>query len=832
MYRRYLVERAGLTEPVSDLRLGFAGRGLFEAANDGDAAAVEAAWAALLPAAKERFGLDLEHLTELPAGAAAASLAELARLMPLGLGMILFGRVMHLVSQGHDRAALLPTLRVAQAAIMALQDALAKRSLTDLLSASIGGIIETEILLCQAEAGDPACLPALIATGDELIGWRGFVALVNADALEPAAKLHAALLPAVPSAAMPPDLRRNGLLSLANFALAPGGATERAFEYALALREFGENVDGILLQAFTRLVNASRYGQALAAIAAHDIFALAAREPGKAGRDAKLARMVLDLAVGDPAEIPARLEGMEIEPERRDILLQEAFIRLVNASRYEEALGFIRDHDIPALAARHGGETARNVGLARMVLDLAVGDPAEIPGRLEGLEIEPARRDVLLMEAFIRLVNATRYDEAAAFMDTHGIPALAERGGGETARNAGIARMSLQIAVGDPADIPARLAETDLPADQKQKLLLAAFVRLVNAGRLAQAAAFATTYEIAAGARRHGGEAGGNAAIALALLELSQGDPALVPDLLTGVDIPDERRQALLLASFTGLVNAARYDAAQALKAAEPGVAALETAAGKEGEDARLSNIMLDLQTGHTEAALRQIGALMRQGAEAAVTAPLWVDAFIRLVNDGKFDQAHHLARNRFIEQLLAECKLALRHDAITALLLLDLQVTAEPARIVQRIDQALQAGLPEPRLETLAMAAFVTLVNRGEFSTARLLLNLLEPVLIKLRPPFGEAQCNFLFAAGILFLQDRDDLRKSATTLARLRDGLVKACPAGEPPNALFWPALRGEVLALHKLNRGADATLLLQSFIGTYPGAPEDLMKQIERV
>jgi SAM-dependent methyltransferase len=40
MYRRYLVERAGLTEPASDLRLGFAGRGLFEAANDGDAAAV------------------------------------------------------------------------------------------------------------------------------------------------------------------------------------------------------------------------------------------------------------------------------------------------------------------------------------------------------------------------------------------------------------------------------------------------------------------------------------------------------------------------------------------------------------------------------------------------------------------------------------------------------------------------------------------------------------------------------------------------------------------------------------------------------------------------
>ncbi len=709
-----------------------------------------------MPAAKARFGLDLENLTELPPGAAEASLAELVALMPLGLGMILFGRAMHLVSQRQDRAALLPMLLVAKAAIAALQDALAKRSLTDLLSASIGGIVETEILLCQAEAGDPACLPALIASGDELIGWRGFVALVNADAIELAAALQSALLPAVPSAAMPPDLRRNGLLSLANFALAPSGATERAFEYALALRGFDEDVDGILLQAFTRLVNASRYEEALAAIAAHDIGALAARDAGKSGRDAKLARMVLDLAVGDPAEIPARLKGMEIEPARRDILLQEAFIRLVNASRYEEALGFIHDHDIPALARLHGGETARNVGLARMVLDLAVGDPAEIPGRLQGLEIEPARRDVLLMEAFSRLVNATRHAEAQAFLLAHDIPALAQRSGGE---------------------------------------------------------------------------AGGNAAIAMALLELAEGDPARVPALLSGAAIAAPRRDALLLAAFTGMVNAARYDAAQALRDAEPGVAALECAAGREGEDARLSNIVLDLQTGRTEAALRQLSRLAKHGDAPEMLAPLWVDSFIRLVNEGKFAQAADLAKGRFIEHRLAACKTALRQDAITALLMLDLQHDGEAARIVQRIEQAIEAGIPERRVQDLAIAAFVTLVNRGEFSTARLLLRLVEPVLIKLRPPFQEPERNGLFAAGILFLQEREDWRKSATTLARLRDDLVKSGTPGETPHPLFWAGLRGEVLALQRLNRGADGTLLLQSFIGTIPGAPEDLIKQIER-
>jgi hypothetical protein len=244
-----------------------------------------------------------------------------------------------------------------------------------------------------------------------------------------------------------------------------------------------------------------------------------------------------------------------------------------------------------------------------------------------------------------------------------------------------------------------------------------------------------------------------------------------------------------------------------------------------------MANVMLDLHDGQTEAALRQLTALASKNADPAVLGPLWVDGFVRLVNEGRFEQAAALAKGRFIENRLAGCKTGLRHDAIAALLMLDLQISADAARIVQRVDALLEAGLEEQRLLGLALAAFVTLVNRGEFSTARLLLNLVEPVLVKLRPPFSDAECNGLFAAGILFLQDRDDYRKAATTLARLRDALVKRGPAGAEPDPLFWPALRGEVLALHRLNRGADATLLLQSFIATYGGAPEDLMKQIER-
>jgi len=52
---------------------------------------------------------------------------------------------------------------------------------------------------------------------------------------------------------------------------------------------------------------------------------------------------------------------------------------------------------------------------------------------------------------------------------------------------------------------------------------------------------------------------------------------------------------------------------------------------------------------------------------------------------------------------------------------------------------------------------------------------------------------------------------------------------PPGAEPPPLFWPALRGEVIALHRLDRSADVTALLQSLIPAYPGAPDDLRAQL---
>ena len=48
--------------------------------------------------------------------------------------------------------------------------------------------------------------------------------------------------------------------------------------------------------------------------------------------------------------------------------------------------------------------------------------------------------------------------------------------------------------------------------------------------------------------------------------------------------------------------------------------------------------------------------------------------------------------------------------------------------------------------------------------------------------------------------------------------------------PDKLFWPALRGEVLALQRLKRGEEAEALLTDFIRTYPDAPDDLLSQVE--
>lgn len=278
MYRRYLVERAGLAALTSDLRFGFAGRGIFEAVNDADWEGADAAWAALLPAAQTRFGLALEGITALPAGAAGASLAELNRMIPLGLGMIMFGRAMRLLQAGHSRVQLEPMLRLALEAIELLLRALAKHSLQDALSASLAGLLRVELLICAAAAGRAEAVAGLLALGDAETSWRGFVELVNAGAVAEAAALKE-VLPDLPDPKTPAGLRRNVLLNLVNFYLAPGGDALRILPVAAALRAIGETTDDALLGMHTRLVNAGRYDEARQSLAQVEPILLRLRPP-------------------------------------------------------------------------------------------------------------------------------------------------------------------------------------------------------------------------------------------------------------------------------------------------------------------------------------------------------------------------------------------------------------------------------------------------------------------------------------------------------------------------------------------------------------------------
>ncbi len=608
VYRRYLRARATAAAAGSDLQIGFAGRALFDSVNDQDGDGAENAWAVLNEACEVRFGYRPEALTALPPGTGDDSLEGLGGKMPLGLGMILFSRSMQRLAAGEDRQAVRPMLVLAQQAIAALQAALDHRSLgRDRLSVSIAAVLRTELLLCDAEAGRPEAAGALLALGDRVTGWRGFVALVNAQAYEAAASLQIGLLGALPDATIPAGLRRDALLSLANFHLAPGQDALKALPVAAALQ-----------------------------------------------------------ALGEPAE--------EIQ--------LGVFVRLVNAARYDEALEFVRRHDAAALAARAGGEAAKDAGLAQAVLDLAVGDPAEVPSRLEGLALAQLHRETLLLEAFIRLVNAGRYDEAGIFASHHDIPVLKGRAGGEVAGNV------------------------------------------------------------------------------------------------------------------------------------------------------QLSEVVLDLHGGRLAVAVAGLEALERGGKiKADILTGLYVDSFVRAVACGEVALARELEHRQLIAKQ-RDYTPAQRLDALTAGLYLDLRADGDAQRIPERLRAVLAAGADEAQAQRLILVAFTTLVNRREMAGARQLLPPVEPLILKLQPPYQPEERDALFATGILFLQEKEDWRRSAASFARLRDTLIKQAPEGGAPDPIFWHALRGEVVVLNKLNRGEEAASLLSALVPAYPDAPEDLRAQCKQV
>jgi 2-polyprenyl-3-methyl-5-hydroxy-6-metoxy-1,4-benzoquinol methylase len=130
-FRDYLAARAAAVPTGSDLGLGFAGRAMFEAVVDLDWAAARTARGLLWPAIRERFGLDLDELREVPADFFGMGLAALKDAMPLNLGMILYAEASRLRAEPVLRPQAGAMFALAGMAALALHSALAQATLND-----------------------------------------------------------------------------------------------------------------------------------------------------------------------------------------------------------------------------------------------------------------------------------------------------------------------------------------------------------------------------------------------------------------------------------------------------------------------------------------------------------------------------------------------------------------------------------------------------------------------------------------------------------------------------------------------------------------------------
>lgn len=163
-YRTYLETRAGTLAHDSDLFLGFIGRAMLEAANAPDWEGLDRMAASAGGAVRDRFGIDITTMTELPGDAATAPLEKLATLMPLNLACMLYALAIRDVVRGTvPRAALAARFACAAAAADALRHALGELAMEDGLSESLAWSARAEALLCDAAGGTETVPERLLA---------------------------------------------------------------------------------------------------------------------------------------------------------------------------------------------------------------------------------------------------------------------------------------------------------------------------------------------------------------------------------------------------------------------------------------------------------------------------------------------------------------------------------------------------------------------------------------------------------------------------------------------------------------------------------------------
>lgn len=354
-YRAHLARRAEAFDAASDVFLGFAGRWFQESVNDGDMDAAARAWTLLLPACRDRFGFDLDRLTALPPALATCDLEDMARLVPLNLGGLLYARGIQRLHERAARAELETQFTLAAQAAAAMRRALNKLSMEDGQTEDIGWAASAEALLCAAAKGVPdiaarlAALPPAPAGGAarrRAILGRAVGALVNAG--------HHGLAR---------DVARSADLSI------PAGDTtlddgERDLMFSLAVLEVQAGPDGRALgdpaaarRGFARVRDAAAPGS--------DLWRAAMRGE----------MLAVDLAPamdGVESLASAALAGHP-DPE----IARWAFPKLVNAGRYDTARRLAQSGALTEPAAGQPlTEQDRDVVFCLAVLDLQGPQPS------------------------------------------------------------------------------------------------------------------------------------------------------------------------------------------------------------------------------------------------------------------------------------------------------------------------------------------------------------------------------------------------------------------------------------------------------------------------
>ncbi|HEY1933313.1 MAG TPA: methyltransferase domain-containing protein [Acetobacteraceae bacterium] len=190
-YRTYLERRAHDFPPRHELFLGFAGRALQEAVNDGVFDQARRALADMQRAAQTRFGRSLDRLGDWARATTGVALEDLARRMPLNLGGVLYADAILRLASGEPRATLGVRFLRAAAAAELLCRALGDLALADGMSEQIAWTARAEAVLCAAAGGAGDIVSQLVklppapdaengATRRQVIAERAFVELVNA----------------------------------------------------------------------------------------------------------------------------------------------------------------------------------------------------------------------------------------------------------------------------------------------------------------------------------------------------------------------------------------------------------------------------------------------------------------------------------------------------------------------------------------------------------------------------------------------------------------------------------------------------------------------------